>query len=158
MTTIDKDIAEAIDKSLPAMIGERLRERLALIDTLEAKIAKHEEAAKTSLRVLGERDATILDMQRRAKWDSELAGREQAVALREAKVNLIELQLKLEIERRQEIKGLVDTIFRSPVYQNRLSGTVPMVLPGFAGGNGTYPVSPSVSQGHLDTTGEVRQV
>jgi hypothetical protein len=158
MTTIDKDIAEAIDKSLPAMIGERLRERLALVDTLQAKVAKHEEAAKDSLSILCKRDATILDLQRRAKFDSELEAREQAVALREAKANLIELQLKLEIERRQEIKGLVDTIFRSPVYQQRVSGNVPMVLPGFAGGNGTYPVSPSVSQGHLDTTNEVRQV
>jgi hypothetical protein len=155
---IDKDIAEAIEKSLPAMVGDKLRERLALIGTLEAKVAEHEDAARINLRLLGARDNTIADLQRRVKFDSELEVREQAVALREAKVNLIELQLKLEIERRQEIKGLVDTIFRSPVYQQRLSGTVPMVLPGFAGGNGSYPVSPSVSQGHLDTTGEVRQV
>lgn len=156
--TIEKDIADAIDKNLPSVVGERLRAQLEELPQLRTQLKTKDNQLESQRREIQTQDARITTLELQIKRNGELDAREAAVAKRELKQDLLELQLKLADERRTEIKGLVDTIFRSPVYERRVHGSVPVPLEGSPGGNGSYPSPGFVGVGGVDvTTTEARR-
>lgn len=132
MTTIDKDIAEAIEKNLPAMIGEQLRKELEQLPKLRATLLAQEGETKVARDSAAGWKSKAESLEAQLVAHQKLADREAAVLKREQAQDLNELRVKLADERRADAVGLVREIFRSPVMTRTLSGTVPVPVDGIA--------------------------
>lgn len=142
MTTIDKDIADAIEKNLPAMIGEQLRKELEQLPKLRATLVAQENETKVARDSAAGWKAKAESLDAQLTAHQKLADREAAVLKREQAQDLNDLRVKLADERRADAVGLVREIFRSPVMTRTLNGTVPVPVDGHPG-NPQYGQSPS---------------
>jgi hypothetical protein len=115
-------IDELVKKSLPGQVGDLLAEELKDLERLRnnEQILKDKIVSKdANIKTLEEKVTTLTTV---VKTEEALNARESAIALREFKIELKDLELKLSNERRQEMLGVLNTVFKSPVYQSTVFG------------------------------------
>lgn len=120
-------IYDAIKKQLPAEVGNALQAELAELERLRQewpKCMQRTEELTKKLQVVGELNV-LLDG--KLKAHEELTKREAAVKERELRQELRDLEVKLAEARRNDLMGVVQAVFRSPVYREFISenGSVP---------------------------------
>lgn len=139
---ITKDIEDAIKKSLPAAVGDVLNKEL-----LELKRLRLVENSYEDLKVVNKNlSDRILKLEFNAKTAAELDKQEAMIAeqARNLKVTIAEVNASNAINRVNDMKELVATVFRGPMVTKHLSGNVP--VPVGSTGNamgfvGTYPIN-----------------
>lgn len=116
---MEQEIKDIIAKHLPAQVGDALKLRLLQADTLEADNARLTKEKKQLLEDVNRLSDQVINLDHKLKAHSDLAMREAAVLLRENKIDVYEANLKAaEAEKRAtELHGLVQTVFKSPVYR-----------------------------------------
>ncbi len=136
-------IQEAVNKHMPGEIGNLLRQRLTEADADRTKVA-------TLTAMVKERDERIELQGRAIRDESSINARLEKVAEAEKKVAAQQLTIdhKLELAslRREcaeltknEIKELVQTIFRAPMTKEIITNTksVPIIKDGYQHGSAT---------------------
>jgi hypothetical protein len=132
-----EEIKDIIAKSLPAQVGKTLQEELARIPQLEKALQDKDRK--------GIQDAQVIeDLQKRltvytsmeAKYQ-DLEVREKAITTREDKLELLLAKhTAAEAEKRAtELHGIVQTVFKSPVYRKSIFNSTH-----YDGNGRTYPV------------------
>jgi hypothetical protein len=114
-----EEIKDIIAKNLPAQVGEALQKELAKIPELEKKLEVCEAARKAGIARISELDADLAALRAKEKWDTDLTYREQEVDKRERNLELALMKVRVEEaeKRTTEFHGLVQTVFKSPVYR-----------------------------------------
>lgn len=116
---MNEEILSIIEKNLPAQIGKKLQERLALVETLESAherdLDKISEYAKKESEWL---DANAWQ-NRLDDLKIELDKREQEIRKRELEADKKEAESKAKNaeEKVQMMKDLLGQVFKSPVYR-----------------------------------------
>lgn len=144
---INKQITEAIEQNLPKAVGDTLRKRLDLIDSLEKE---KEETANLNVRLLEDleklKSYRDIDQTLKSKEATLIADRkkmdEEAVR---AEVTLLQKELEYVKGSRAEIKDLVSSLFRNLEFRKAVYGTQP-----FQSADGY------VSQGQKDHTEDTK--
>lgn len=148
MTTIDKDIADIIEKNLPAHVGTALQKRLAQAETDAAELARAlDNAVELRGKIAG------LEKDVRSKSDdlnkhSALEKREEAVKELERNASLLKVQVELAAEQRIS-NVLTDTLkllVRNTEFRQSSFGTIPVAVEGMAMGQNGYGGTPGSLQ------------
>lgn len=152
--SLDQDILDVIKKQLPQQAGELIQSELADLDKLRADSKLF--ASRIDSLTREKADA----MARLARADSEIRAhgaldeRTSAVFLREMKQDLRDLEVKMAEQRRKDAYELVQMVFRSPVYRERVTGTIPFPVEGSPGSQYGAGASGYASSGTIDKTTE----
>jgi len=119
---MENEIKEIIEKNLPAQVGTVLKERLEIAEA-DARRAKDLE------RIIQDKDKAIYDLESTiseyrkydAQW-GQLNQREKEITEKERNQKVFEAELKaIEADKRaNELQGIVQTVFRSPVYRKSI--------------------------------------
>jgi hypothetical protein len=119
------EIKDIIAKNLPAQVGETLQKELARIPELEEQLANAEAARVVGIKRIGELDTELIALKAKEKWDGDLTYREVEVEKRERELEVTLLKVKVqEAEKRAtELHGIVQTVFKSPVYRKAIFNT-----------------------------------
>lgn len=122
--SLDTEILESIKKNLPEHVGTVLKNELAELERLR-KIEKRCEQLEKDNQQMRSMRVTYDDT---LKLQSKMDEREKALDARERDMKVAILEIKLEeANKRSEIgKGLVETIFKSPVIMRTLNGSLPV--------------------------------
>lgn len=133
MSTFENEIGTLIEKHLPQVHGEMLRNRLEQA----AKDAAELERLRGRVKMLEENSVTredmIADLQKELRKHEHLATREEAVEKRERALRVEILEIKLqESERRAEaITNLVGQLVRNTEFRSQAFGSRPAGLDGY---------------------------
>jgi flagellar biosynthesis/type III secretory pathway chaperone len=114
-----EEIKDIIAKNLPAQVGETLQKELARIPELEKQLEVCEAARKAGIQLITEKDKTLGEYIAKENKYQELEKRELEVEKRERNLELAVMKVQvMETEKRAtELQGLVQTVFKSPVYR-----------------------------------------
>jgi hypothetical protein len=133
---ITKSIIDSIKTNLPQQVGDVLQKELSAlkeartrVEMLEGKVSGHETHIKELLKKVEELNGKLMD-------HAHIDGRIKAVAERELVVGLVDERLKSAQREKEMLLTVVGMVFKSPVYQQQVSGTIPLAGPG------GYPGSP----------------
>lgn len=140
------EILEAVQKSLPARQMDALKAELAKAATvpgLNAQILQAQNRLDAEQKAHAETRTKLSEVDARAKKTEELEKKE-----RDLKVQMLELELRLEREKYQAIDRLVYAAFRNPTISK--SYTAPVVVPGSA----TCAGFQTTGSGHETTTAD----
>lgn len=148
---LSEDIKNAIEKSLPTMVGKELQGLLARGEKAEADLVE----VRNKMKALKD------DIQAQAKENSRL----QALELDEGKLNarkltldeqergmklqLVQMESNAATKRADDLFNLVSMVFRNPTIRRTESNNVPVGVPGSPGCTGfvsNYPESRSAEE------------
>jgi len=127
MKELNEKLQKAIEESLPKQLGDALQKRFSELEDIEDKFENlndlYENQSKDLMKTKKERDESIKDLAIKNNLLKDIGERERALAEREIKVEVTELKYKLEEadKRATELHGLVQTVFKSPVYRKSYS-------------------------------------
>ena len=151
---IEKDILDAIDKSLPNMVGDTLKKRLEQADFESANLKKVQEkvngleAELTRYKTL---DSKFVDLEKRdratSSKESELNNRETILKLNE---EFFKIKNDLISGRLQDNKEIVMAVFANNKIKYSEFGSSPMLIQ--PSQNGMYP---NIQQQPFSKTNEV---
>lgn len=119
---MEQEIKDIIAKNLPQHVGEVIRERLnkadedaAQVDKLYKTLAQKEEAL-SDLSIENAKLVSMLDRQ------VDIEERERKVREREINFELEITKLKLDAAEKKTdmMSGIINTVFRSPVYRKHI--------------------------------------
>ena len=146
------EMQELIRQTLPAHVGSVLADELKELADFRLKVPALRTSLDNSERARRELNATLEKLNANKITDDALTLKQADIAKRELNMAMTEMQLKIANERREEIKGLVVQLFRSPMRVETISGNMPLAVPGTPGG-GSFAGSPgSVQMGMLNKT------
>lgn len=136
---MEAEIKEVIEKHLTKQVGEKLQERLALVDKLEKELADLKRSKEWTDKVNADLRHELYSHKQLDERTANVDVREKAVAKRESVQDVFEARLKQEEaeKRANQAVDLVRLVFKSPVYRTEVHG-------GRSGGNGMY-------EGHNET-------
>ena len=123
MKELNEKLQKAIEESLPKQLGDALQKRLNELEDIEDKFKNlsdlYNNQSKDLLETKKERDEAIKNLAIKNNLLEDIGKRELALAEREIKADVLELKYKLEEadKRATELHGLVQTVFKSPVYR-----------------------------------------
>lgn len=139
MSDMQDQINEAIKANLPQATGELLRKELFELETRRSKDVANKAASDKLLADLKDAKDAHTSAMTALNKHAGLTEREAKVLEREREQNLRDFKVQSADERRAEILGLVNTVFRSPVFTQSITGSVPVVRNGgtYNNGNGT---------------------
>lgn len=120
MEALQKEITEAIEKQLPAQVGDLLKKRLVKAEEDEVKVAQLHELLNTKREAISNLEAKLSKYQELDAYKKLLDDRENTISLKERNIKVFEAELKtVEAEKRvNEMFNLVGTVFRSPVFRS----------------------------------------
>lgn len=127
MKELNEKLQKAIEESLPKQLGDALQKRFAELEKVEVDYEDINQLYKNQSVDLKntqkERDSAIKDLAMKNELLVDIDKREHTLAEREIKAEVNELKYKLdESEKRAvEIVGIVQTVFKSPVYRKSYS-------------------------------------
>jgi hypothetical protein len=157
MSQLADQITEAIKKNLPQQIGEELQRELADLAALRSNEIRLQATISSMANSLQESKIKVDGLEAQLVKHASIAAREGAVLTRELHQEFSDLKVQIADERRVEMLALVSTVFRSPVYQHSITGSVPVPVSGAQGGNG-YGGSPGfVQQSPISTVTTVTE-
>lgn len=122
--SLDNEIKESIEKNLPAMVGKKLQERLAVIEELENKLNKI-QIENDSLRIenakltKNNRDLVVRDTDV-TELAAKIAKREAVVTDIEHTLEIAALKLEFANKGAETVERLFNTVFRNTVVRNRV--------------------------------------
>lgn len=149
---LTQELNDVIKKTLPAHVGNMLAQELAELATLRVTVASLNAEVSVSCAINNELKSKLAKMAANEKTDAELAAKITDIEKRELRMELVHMQLKISGERREEIKGLVTQLFRSPMRTEVMNGNMPIAVPGLTG-TGNYPGTPgTLMSGVVNTT------
>jgi len=149
---LQTDIAAAIKQHLPAQIGDALRKRLEHAD---AVVLRNEDLEKKFIQL----EERLLNQVEQLKAAGNLDAREAAVQKRErdaaeAEIRREVFETKTKLEAEQRVASLMKEallgLVRNTEYRSATTGSVPVVVPGYAQ-NG-YNNPPFVGGGTVATS------
>lgn len=124
MEELKKQINTAIEKDLPNQIGTVLKEKLAQAEkdaeeiiTLRKQVEKFEKSKKEMIEEINQHNS--LDFKKREIEAQEKTLNEKK---RDQRVFEAELKVKEADKRAEEMYGIVQTVFKSPVYRKNSFG------------------------------------
>lgn len=150
-------IKAAILQHLPAHVGEVLQAELLALKNERAAHASTKERLLTETTARKQLATALVDIDQREKGAQKILEREAAVAERENKQTLRDLEVKLSDLRRQDAVDMVKLVFRSPMFTRSISGTVPIAVDGMPPSQYGGGTSGMVLAGHTATTETVSQ-
>lgn len=153
---MDNEIIDLIRKNLPAQVGDALREELADLGRLREQHAHNLEKIDMQTRMMADQRAALTRQEATIKAGGDLTQREIEVAKRELKQDLLLQKLEMTTAHKQEILGLVTTVFKGPVFTRAISGSIPVAVEGNRGGNGGYPSAGVAVSAPLSVTETVK--
>lgn len=128
---INKDVEEAINKQLPATVGDVLRKRLeqASADALELDVQR--KARLTLLDEARDLKLKLSGAEARAKRQEELDVLAAALATRERELRVRELTQDLAAEKRISVFAvdIVTKLVRNTEFRREAFGSAPLLLP-----------------------------
>ena len=119
---MEQEIKDIIAKNLPQHVGDVLRERLSKADNDAFRIERLEDFVVQKDVTINELTAEIRKLTSMLDTQTDLKERERKVQERENQFELEIMKLKLEsAEKKTDLmSGLVNTVFRSPVYRKHI--------------------------------------
>ena len=123
MKELNEKLQKAIEESLPKQLGDALQKRLNELEDIEDKFKNlsdlYNNQSKDLMKTKKERDDTIKELAIKNDLLKNIRKREREIVEREIKLEVNELKYKLEEadKRATELHGLVQTVFKSPVYR-----------------------------------------
>lgn len=154
VTEVTQDaIKAAILQHLPAHVGEVLQAELQALKTERTSHAITKSHLEIETRKGKEMAAELAALYDREKAAAKILERETAVGIREKYQDLRDLEVKLADLRRSDAVGLVEMVFRSPVFTRAVASSVPIAVEGMPAsqyGGGT----PGFVQTHISTSTE----
>ena len=155
MTTIDKDIADIIEKNLPAHVGTALQKRLAQAETDAAELARARDHAVELRGKIAGLETTVRSKSDDLNKHSALEKREEAVRELERNASLLKVQVELAAEQRIS-NVLTDTLkllVRNTEFRQSSFGNMPVAVDGLARDPSGYGGTPgSIQTGHYNNT------
>ena len=127
MKELNEKLQKAIEESLPKQLGDALQKRLNELEDIEDKFKNlsdlYNNQSKDLMKTKKERDDTIKELAIKNDLLKNIRKREREIVEREIKLEVNELKYKLEEadKRATELHGLVQTVFKSPVYRKSYS-------------------------------------
>jgi plasmid maintenance system antidote protein VapI len=131
MENIKEKIQKAIEENLPKQMGDVLQKRFSELEEIETKYKDlsdlYANQSKELIKLQKERDQLTIDLAERIELLKDIKKREDAVQSKEWKLELEITKIKLyEADKRAtELQGIVQTVFKSPIYRKSysISGT-----------------------------------
>lgn len=123
---MEQEIQDIIAKNLPAQVGDTLKLRLLQADTLEARVKELERDYTVQAQMIKDLRRENDQLHKDLSTHTDISLREETVSKRERAMDVFEAKLKAEEaeKRATELHGIVQTVFKSPVYRrNYYSGT-----------------------------------
>jgi len=127
--SLEAEIKESIEKNLPAMIGKKLQDRLALVDQLEEKIRIKENENNTlkseNAKLVSQNNELMVRDSEVKKYDEEIKKREKIVIDVEHKLEIAALKLEFANKGAETVERLFNTVFRNTVVRNKVLDQLP---------------------------------
>jgi chromosome segregation ATPase len=163
-TDLQKALEEAVEKSLPKVAGEMLQERLKQADEFEAKVEEltrlHGYATKSSSELQSRVWELERAMEEFAQEKQDLAAAQlqlqQQLQIDTDKLQLTLLQQELELikQSREEIKELTATVFKNKVVTEQIQRNI--FQPGMNAWNSQLNTNEWIATGPATDGGETR--
>lgn len=149
---LEKEVRDAIEKSLPSQVSKVLGEELTALAKLRQAAAGYLEQTTLMTADIEALRTICKEYQAAIKSHGELDVKIKDIAARELAMAMTELKAKIADERRIEIKDLVVQLFRSPVRTETFNGNVPVPVTGSLGGMNSMGTTGFVMQSPVNTT------
>lgn len=123
MNELNEKLQKAIEESIPKELGEALQKRFSELEKIEQDYmdikSLYNNQSKDLEKTKKERDGAIRDLTIKNDLLKSIKKREDDIFEREIKAEVNELKYKLEEsdKRATELHGIVQTVFKSPVYR-----------------------------------------
>lgn len=151
---LDQEILDVIKKQLPQQAGELIQSELADLDRIRSELKISVSRADTLAREKADAMARLARADSEIKAHEDLSIRAAAVLLREQKKDLQDLEVRMAELRRKDAYELVQMVFRSPVFRERVTGMIPFPVEGSPGGQYGSASAGYPSSGAIDKTTE----
>lgn len=126
--SLDKDLTSAIEQHLPSLVGKKLQERLAQVDTYEAKIYHLEKTIETLTsenkkyheknKELTLRDSVVTELL------AKTTEREKVLVDVEHKLEIASLKTDFANDSAKTVERLFNTVFRNTTLRNNMIDSV----------------------------------
>ncbi len=97
---LEQEIRDAITKNLPAQVGKVLQEQLAELETAKVTIKQNEEALVRNNNTITAKEKELEFLRAALKKQEEIERREQEVSAKERNIEIINLTVQLDAEKR----------------------------------------------------------
>lgn len=131
MDDLHEDIKAAIDKSLPAEVGDRLKERLNQAHDTEVELKGTKEYLRQARVSVAELTQTLSDAENLYLLRKDLTTREREVEKKELRIELVEQMAKAAEDKASAIEGLVSTVFSNRRIVHTMTRSAPFVRDGY---------------------------
>ena len=123
---MEQDIRDAIEKNLPATVGDVLKKRLTEADSDRRAL---ESASEDVARLRSENEVLKAECDAFNKRWVDINKREAAVASREQAADLVECKISGATQRANDVFRLAEIVFRNPTlkYSRSESGVRPVL-------------------------------
>lgn len=120
---MEKEILEIVEKELPKHVGDTLRKQLDRLDLLEKENKTLKESEKSKKANIESLNKDIEALKRVVREAGDLKEREEKVseAERNQKIQILEIKLSESEKRTDELKGVLHTVFSSPIYRKSVT-------------------------------------
>lgn len=135
---LTKEVTDAIEKQLPAQVGDVLRKRLEQAERDARALAEAKLSLERHTIQAANLSARIAELEGKLEKHGDLAKREEAVLQRERNAEINDLKTKLEAEQRfgQQVATALQGLVRNVEYRNNWSGMQGFAAPQPGGGYG----------------------
>lgn len=122
-----EEIKAIIEKSLPAQVGDVLKQRLEQAEKDAVKVRLQEEALQSKNAAIAKLEKQVADYKKMDERNAALEAREKAVTdgERNLKVSTLEFQLTAEKEKTQFSKDVALGLVRNTEYKKTVFDTRP---------------------------------
>ena len=143
------EILEVINKNLPSQVGDALKKELSELAALRQDAASNEATRKDLAAKVTAAHLSLQTAQTELKKHADLNEREAKAAQRELKLEISDLKVTLLQNHHAEMIRMFETVFKGPVFQRTLSGSIPVSVAGTPGNpqSGMYPSPGTVQSG-----------
>lgn len=139
---LTNDIQQQIKNHLPAQVGDMLRSELDALKVAREDVTRLMAEIQSDQTRRAELKKQVDDLTKVVAQHDEISKRLLELNAKEVRQELNDLKLAQAELRIKDLKEITQTVFRSPVFTQSVSGSVPVPVAGGTNMNGfvsTYP-------------------